>query len=94
MTSEMIERVAMACMEIIIGRDKADECLSYNGDVARIWRTAARAAIAAMREPSIAMLHAADVENEDAYIARGRAYSAWQLMIDCALTESGHTPSG
>lgn len=38
-----------------------------------------------MREPTEAMLRAVDDQDSDKYVARGRAVSAWQSMIDKAL---------
>jgi hypothetical protein len=75
--SEMVERVAIA----IAGRDAWDE-LDHRQ---KIWhRTVARDAIAAMREPTKAMVAACgvgEIIGEPAEVAEG----FWQAMIDEAL---------
>jgi hypothetical protein len=69
-----VERVARAIVE----RDEWDD---YSPALQDACRKMARRAIAAMREPSEAMLSAAD-----AYVHQE---NVWRRMIDAALTEGG-----
>lgn len=97
--SEMIERVARAILRAEHGGVDADACYGYNsaGEFvpggeggktkphAWMWfKNHARAAIAAMREPTKAMLTAADpIEDPD------RHDDLWRAMIDAALKAPG-----
>lgn len=83
MGNEIVERAAKAMVEKCAGTPW-EQLTEYDRD---IMRNAARAAIAALREPSDAMLRSVDNEASDKFVARGRAYSAWTSMIDTALTE-------
>lgn len=50
----------------------------------------ARAALKVLREPTPEMLRSVDDEAEDPMVARGRAYSAWQAMINTALGQGSN----
>lgn len=78
----MVERVAQSIAE---RRGIAPEQRS-DGMMA-VFRMDARAAVEAMRDPTRGMIAAADDEDSDKYVARGRAISSWQAMIDAALAE-------
>ena len=65
--SEMVERVRLAIMD----------CEAAGPITPSAARVVARAAIEAMREPTIKMLEAAHYEK--------RPYKIWPLMIDAAL---------
>lgn len=84
MASDMVERVAKALARHEFG--DFDETWfgheAFMGD----YRELARAAIAAMREPTEAMLEAAFAKTG----YRTTAEEHWQLMIDAALQESSH----
>lgn len=81
--SEMIERVARAiCRAGICGpRDHLNEQEDRNW---RKFELEARAAIAAMREPTEAMITAADVEVHSDFLP---PHMTWERMIDAALKE-------
>jgi hypothetical protein len=68
--SEMIEQVAMALRQV-------DIAAGAHLPMGEMYRTAARAAIKAMREPTPAM--------HDAIVDCFSATEAWQAMIDAAL---------
>lgn len=53
----------------------------------------ARAAIAAMREPTEAMLSAADFAGPDRYEPDGTTDAVWRAMIDAALNTTDPTPA-
>lgn len=63
-------------------------------DIDYLWRKAcAQAALTAITEagyavvpvePTLEMIRAVDGEDSDVYVARGRAISAWELMISAA----------
>jgi hypothetical protein len=72
--SEMVERATAAAIEVII---------EAGGTIDFRVQPAIRAAIAAMREPTDRML---DI-GEDEYVETDLLKSAWQAMIDAALTE-------
>ena len=77
--SEMVERVAMAlCDE----RWRGDWPKLNEGE-REDWRGAARAAIAAMREPIEAMINSA----HDRIAGEGEIADVWRAMIDEALRE-------
>jgi len=78
---EMVERVAGA-----IWLAEYDEELPPAGSVTHAMALQmASAALTAMREPTKEMLASVDGEDGDKYVSRGRAFSAWQAMIDAAL---------
>jgi hypothetical protein len=78
--SEMLERVALALLEADIGPGGWPETWVNR----EIWYRRARAAIAAMREPTLAMLLATEdcpgIGDE-----RGGVRAEWEAMIDEAL---------
>jgi len=82
--SEMVERVARAIKlddgSPCISRDKGRNKLCAHSDGC-ICRSLARAAIAAMREPTSAMREAAQTDE----ISATQAWLAWEAMIDEAL---------
>lgn len=57
-------------------------------------RAIARAAIAALREPSEAMIEAGHTAPHLSTIARHRMKAGWQRMIDTALTEGTEHDQG
>ena len=73
----MVERVARALAVNMFGRDSEEGWRQLEG--------AARAAIAAMREPTEAMLVAGDdwLTNAD---CRTEASAVWRAMLDSALS--------
>ena len=77
--SEMVERVAVA-----IGKHFHDPKSKPNdAALAALFDLAARAAIEAMREPTDAMVAAADDSQATTY--DGSVRSAWSAAIDAAL---------
>ncbi len=89
--NEMIERVARAICEVdgdspYAWRDGTDR------NPERAYREAARAAIAALRVPSVDMGLAAyaawDAFGEDAVMGPEEAIAIWQAMIDAILEET------
>jgi len=104
MTDSMIETVARAAYERMIegiktmhpipGQEFPDE--KWDGlapELQQHWRDIARAAIAAMREPTEAMLEAGTTHGITAYrctmtqLRHGDAEETWWAMIDAALKE-------
>ena len=94
MTS-MVERVARTlCTTRGVDPDKEVHC--QGGGILyewHWWEREARAAIAAMREPTEGMLEGmsslitGEVEDYNVYLGREDATEAWQLAIDAALEE-------
>lgn len=79
--SEMVEKVALAIGEKIAGAGT-----QAKGN----WLIAARAAIAAMREPSPQMLRIALEESDEIKPDLAvRLLEAWKAMIDEALKDGG-----
>ena len=78
MTGGLIERVAVA-LAMTNGGDFYDPNF-YTEDQRNVWRTKARDAIAAMREPTDEMVEGASV-----YADYSAVYRAWEDMIDTAL---------
>lgn len=75
---DMVERVAKA---LHAGSDSPTEWFDYETD-REYWRDQARAAIAAMREPTEAMCAAAEATGDHWYFD-----DSWAAMIDAALKE-------
>lgn len=85
MMGEMVDRVARAMAE---SRDLIWENMSEfsNADeTPEYYRSLARAAIAAMREPTGEMIQAANPYVKG-YDDMRSSYAAWQAMIDAALS--------
>ena len=81
----MIERVAAAIMDSAVSPQIRARWDDQPEEVRTHWRLAARAAIAAMREPSEAMIkEGAYGSGED---SAGVACGAWKAMIDEALKQ-------
>jgi len=84
--SEMVERVARAMRA---QEYDADEWDGTDSSDRYYWQTAARAAIAAMREPTSEMMDAyldlEDPMDDDWPYNPPAAKPAWQVMIDAAL---------
>jgi len=78
--SAMVDRVARA-----IGVREAEIMLGAPPGVCADTRELARAAIAAMREPTDAMVDAAVEFTSDAPTGRRQSVRVWQAMIDAAL---------
>ena len=79
----MVERVARALIERIGSPWRYED---MDPSIKRLWQGHARAAIAAMREPTMAMMAAVDCAGEKKDWPSGRAWIAgWQCMIDEAL---------
>jgi hypothetical protein len=83
--SEMVERVAVALADA----DPDDRGLPAGVEMAPFYRMLARAAIAAMREPTEAMIRSCDWPNTD---RSSGLDDVWRVMIDAALSGSsvGH----
>ena len=79
--TDMIERVARAIVGVT-DQEWEDENEAWR----EFYRAIARAAIAAMREPSETMVDAAWASWEDPEGSKGFV-GAWQAMIDIALDE-------
>lgn len=75
----MIEQVAKAILQAEINNGEADNSTTFKSYI-----PAARAAIAAMREPTEEMVNATGLWN-------GAASSFWKEMIDVALSGNGQT---
>ena len=93
----MIERVARAlCVSDVTPPDRPVSCLD-NTPLWELHKKAARAAIAAMREPTEDMGEAA-VKDHDNHAYHMSSYhcviEAWRNMIDAALTETKLTTKG
>ena len=95
MMNEMVERVAQAICENL-------EPAFNTGTGAQRWtwdhideaskqclRTVARAGIAAMREPTEAMVDAADAATDHDILRDEHIRRAWSTMIDVTLMEDG-----
>lgn len=83
--SEMVERVARALADLDADYEP-DEILE--GDDFPFWqyfKHDARVVIAAMREPTEAMLHAAWAVYDDDWCGETNALNMWQAQIDEAL---------
>lgn len=76
--SEMVERVAKAIFKQAIGHEPVGDEMPPH------WLDHARAAIEAMREPTIVMCEAGETPKALAF----GSYSTWQAMIDAALAGS------
>lgn len=89
--SEMVERVAAAMYLhgpstlVIPSGWPFPEWEEADQSIKDCWRDYARILIAAMREPTEAMVVAAGKENELAATPEADATAAWQTMIDEAL---------
>ena len=81
--TDMIDRVAWALYANFAAEpnDKSFAAL------ANTWRKPARAAIAAMREPSKEMLTAGDAHTDFVYSQEGDFLKGWRAAIDAALGE-------
>lgn len=85
--SKMVERVARA----IVTRMGQDPDAPFRDNAGKAmdfpewhrWEAEARAAIGAMREPTTAMLDAADRDSENG--SYEYSYGTWYAMIDAAL---------
>lgn len=81
MSSEMIERVAKA----IHSHDFPTYALKWEDTKQQIYLDVARIAIEAMKEPTQAMLDAA--EKSGSLEEGSSAYGCWQAMIEAALKD-------
>lgn len=87
--SEIVERVAVAIFKR--ARDESDWS-EISEDERHQWRADARAAIAAMREPTETMpmagFHAAfETSDEPVYVGDHEIRKMWRAMIDDALAD-------
>ncbi|HQT65362.1 MAG TPA: hypothetical protein PLO16_12700 [Acidocella sp.] len=84
---DLVERVAMSIydkdvLRIALG-DLETAWKSDRDDIRADFRARARAVIAVMREPTEAMVDAADIAQYQ--LGYGGVVEAWQLMIDATL---------
>lgn len=79
--SEMVERVAKAAYESLFDGNWPDVGTSIDADG---FRTAARAAIAAMREPTTEIIKAHHIVPDDSNFDQ-RAADNWRHLIDAGL---------
>lgn len=85
--TDMIERVAGAMCNAAHEGDDGSAARDWNSNQS-IYRDMARAALTAMREPSIQMVMSGEtVKGKTANIGSVAAYEAFRAMIDAALTE-------
>lgn len=91
--TEIIERVAQAIYRAQKGRDASEEFWTTPATGANFYRDMARAAIAAMREPTEAMIDASPIEGVawDKY-SRGYATDCYRAMIDAAIQANKYVP--
>ena len=78
MTDEMIEQVARAITEVLRAKGASSRMMENAG------KDAARAAIAAMREPTLEMRHAGR-RVKSSWLVENEEVEIWQNMIDESL---------
>ena len=78
MTDEMIEQVARAITEVLRAKGASSRMMENAG------KDAARAAIEAMREPTLEMRHAGR-RVKSSWLVENEEIEIWQNMIDEAL---------
>ncbi|MBR1122091.1 hypothetical protein JQ628_11245 [Bradyrhizobium lablabi] len=85
---DMIDRVAAAIMLAVTdGHGFQANWKEQPDDVRGFWRTVARAAIEAMREPTDCMCRAGAAKWDDDWCSETNALNMWSGMIDAALSD-------